>query len=92
MALTAHLQIDTNTDEQDTTILKGNELYLPGEERKPFGIVDHIDPIARMIEVQKRGDTADPASRGALREIKAYTFDHLGEILVPLGKWVLTMV
>ena len=74
-------------DEQDTTILKGNKLYLPGEERK-LGIVEHIDPIARMIEVKKRKDTADLHPEALYARSKPIPSITLEKSLSRLGKWV----
>ena len=73
-------------DEQDTTVLRRDDLYFPGGD--PAGSVTDIDPGNRTLTVKRRRTTADVPLDAVYAANMPVGSDALEESLWRLGDWV----
>ena len=73
-------------DEQDATVLRGDQLHLPGGD--PAGEVLDIDPGARTVTIKRRRATADVPLDAVYAANMPVGSEVLEESLWRLGDWV----
>ena len=74
-------------DEQDTTVLRGDDLHFPGGERAAGEVLD-IDPGNQTLVVKRRRDTADEPLDAVYAANRPVSSEALEDSLWRLGDWV----